>query len=83
MKAVIFPRTDGDVILDLREILEDGVLRPALAVVNADGSIRPLGVVATIRDGGGSAEFYRHLIASDVGFFRNGDGKVLVNPEGV
>lgn len=83
MKTVIFPRTDGDVIIDLREILSDGVIRPALVAVNADGSVKTLGVLATVRDGGGHVEFHRNLIASETGFSRNGDNKLKVHPEGV
>lgn len=83
MKTVIFPRTDGDVILDLREILSDGVIRPALVAVNADGSIKTLGVLADVRDGGGHVEFHRRLINADTGFSRNADNKLNIHPENV
>jgi hypothetical protein len=83
MKTVIWPRTDGDVVVDLREVLSDGEMRAALVVVDTTGAVKTLGKVLEVRDGGGHIELHRFLISEDTGFDRNGDGKVLVHPENV
>lgn len=82
MKTVIFPRTDGDLILDLREVLSDGVLRPALVAVNADGSERTLGKIIEVRDGGGHVELFRMSIAAEIGFDRNANQQAASHPDG-
>lgn len=79
MKIVIYPRTDGDIILDLREVLSDGVLRPAVVAVNADGSEQVLGKLLEARDGGGHAEMFRFTITADVGFDRDPSGKIQIH----
>ena len=83
MTTSIFPNTSGDVILDLRNVLSDGVLRPALVAVNADGSERALGKIVEVRDGGGHVELTRFLVASEIGFSRNANQSVMVHPENV
>jgi hypothetical protein len=71
MKTVIWPRTDGDVILDLRErINNDGQLIPSLVVVDEQGKEKPFGCPLEFRDGGGLVQPYRNLIADDLGFVR-------------
>ena len=78
MKTVIFPRTDGDLILDLREVLSDGVIRPALVAVDATGAVR--GKVVEVRDGSGHVELTRFIIDA-IGFDRNPAQEVLIHPE--
>lgn len=79
MKTVIWPRTDGDLILDLREVISDGVLRPAVVAVDATGAQRGLGKVVEVRDGGGHAELFRFQIADDIGFDQDPDDKVKIH----
>lgn len=83
MTTSIFPETHGDVILDFRNVISDGVLRPALIVVDAEGKPKASGKLVEVRDGGGHVELFRFLINDGYGFERNGDQKVLIYPEGV
>lgn len=83
MKTVIWPRADGDLILDLRQIQRDGNLIVALVAVDATGKERTFGEVVEIRDGGGHVELHRILLNADIGFDRNASGEVLIHPENV
>lgn len=79
MTTSIYPEVWGDLILDLRYVLSDGVQRPAMVVVDKEGKERTLGKVVEVRDGGGHVELFRFLVGEDVGFDRDADGKVKVH----
>jgi hypothetical protein len=83
MTTTIWPNTSGDVVLDLREVLSDGVLRPALVAVDESGAELPFGKIVEVRDGGGHVELTRFLVAHDIGFDTNESGSVLIHPENV
>lgn len=81
MTTSIWPRTDGDVILDLRLFLRDGVMIPMLVAVDKTGA--SIAEIIEVRDGGGHVEMFRVPLAASVGFDLNSGGKVLIHPESV
>lgn len=83
MKTVIWPRTDGDLILDFREVQSDGNTLPALVAVDSTGTIRSLGKIIEVRDGGGHVELTRFVVDGALGFSRNAAQEVMIHPEGI
>ena len=76
MDITIWPKkpATGGICLDLRDVLQDGTLRPAVVCVDpVTGKELTLGQVFQFRDGGGHAEIFRMLVDSTIPFDRDGE----------
>jgi hypothetical protein len=83
MTTSVYPETWGDLILDLRYIISDGVLRPAVVAVDKNGKQLSQGRIVEVRDGGGHVELFRFIIADTIGFDQLDSHEVKIHPEGV